>query len=94
MTASSISSMITAIIISFSSSYSNNSFSKFYFLDILSQILPITHLGNIYRYVLQVNSNITSISIKYLVMFFIIEIFILFIILLRFIKNTSLNNQS
>ena len=89
MTASSISSMITAIIISFSSSYSNNSFSKYYFLDILSQILPITHLGNIYRYFLQVNSNITSISIKYLVMFFIIEFTLLLYFLRKFLKNTS-----
>ena len=89
MTASSISSMITAIIISFSSSYSNNSFSKFYFLDILSQILPITHLGNIYRYFLQVNSIITSISIKYLVMLFIIEFILLLYFLRKFLKNTS-----
>jgi hypothetical protein len=93
MTASSISSMITAVIISFSSSYSNNSFAKFYFLDKFSQILPITHLGNIYRFFLQINVTITNISIIYLLTFFIIEIIILVFVLKRFIKNTAINDH-
>ncbi|MNX75249.1 ABC-2 type transporter [compost metagenome] len=93
MTASSISSMITAVIISFSSSYSNNSFAKFYFLDKFSQILPITHLGNIYRFFLQINVTITTISIIYLLTFFIIEIIILVFVLKRFIKNTAINDH-
>jgi ABC-type multidrug transport system permease subunit len=89
MDASSISSMLTAIIITFSSSYSNNYFKKISYLNVFSQLLPVTHLGNFYRYILNVNINISIISIKFLMLFFIIELILLLYFLRKFLKNTS-----
>jgi len=93
MTASSLSSMMTAIIISFSSSYSTSSFENFSYLKVFSNILPITHLGNIYRAFLIFNERyIPPISIYYLIIFFVISIIVLYLVLQKFLKNTGLKN--
>lgn len=93
MTASSLSSMMTAIIISFSSSYSISSFENFTYLKVFSNILPITHLGNIYRtFLIFSEKQIPTVSIYYLLIFFVISIILLYLVLQKFLKNTGLKN--
>lgn len=93
MTASSLSSMMTAIIISFSSSYSISSFENFTYLKVFSNILPITHLGNIYRtFLIFSEKQIPTVSIYYLLVFFVISIILLYLVLQKFLKNTGLKN--